>query len=97
MTLNSGKRRRESYRMCRVCDVCDESSILYMIVLFSKPHVIGKGNNLGSPRLLLWTITKGVSLIVSPTPFVRAWSSTLKLPKYIPLDKMVKIRKSRFA
>ena len=64
MTLNSGKRRRESCRMCRVCDVCDESSILYMIVLFSKPHVIGKGNNLGSPRLLLWTITKGVSLIV---------------------------------
>ena len=61
MTLDSGKRRRESYRMCRVCD---ESSILYMIVLFSKPHVIGKGNNLGSPRLLLWTITKGVSLIV---------------------------------
>ena len=50
--------------MCRVCDVCNESSILYMIVLFSKPHVIGKGNNLGSPRLLLWTITKGVSLIV---------------------------------
>ena len=50
MTLNSEKRRRESCRMCRVCD---ESSILYMIVLFSKPHVIGKGNNLGSPKLLL--------------------------------------------